>query len=68
MRERFGDAGVLASDLPEALAIARRRLAGVAERHKSDKKLGFRVREVAAASTPETPGSPAPETPGATPA
>ena len=54
MRERFGDAGVLASDLPEALAIARRRLAGVAERRKSDKRLGFRVRESAGARPPET--------------
>ena len=28
VRERFGDAGLLASDLPDALAISRRRLAG----------------------------------------
>ena len=44
-RERFGDAGVLASDLPEGLAIARRRLTTIAERHSPDKRLGFRVRE-----------------------
>ena len=44
-RERFGDAGVLASDLPDGIAIARRRLAAIAERHSTDKRLGFRVRE-----------------------
>ena len=48
-RERFGDAGVLASDLPDGVAIARRRLAGIAERHSTDKRLGFRVREPAQA-------------------
>ena len=46
-RERYGDAGVLASDLPDGLAIARRRLATIAERHAGDKRLGFRVREPA---------------------
>ena len=55
MRERFGDAGVLASDLPDALAIARRRLAGLAERRKSDKRLGFRVRDAVSPPAPETP-------------
>jgi hydroxyethylthiazole kinase-like uncharacterized protein yjeF len=55
VRERFGDAGVLASDLPDAIAVARRRLAGLAERRKSDKRLGFRLREAAAPPTPETP-------------
>ena len=47
VRERFGDAGVLASDLPDALAVARRRLAALAERRNSGKRLGFRVREPA---------------------
>ena len=46
-RERFGDAGLLASDLPDGLAIARRRLAAIAERQTSGKRLGFRVREPA---------------------
>ena len=50
-RERFGDAGVLASDLPDGLAIARRRLAAIAERQTTDKRLGFRVREPAQAAT-----------------
>ena len=45
VRERFGDAGLLASDLPDALAVARRRLATLAERRTSGKRLGFRVRE-----------------------
>lgn len=44
-RERYGDAGVLASDLPEGIAIARRRLTAIAERRAGDKRLGFRVRE-----------------------
>ena len=58
VRERFGDAGLLASDLPDGLAIARRRLAALAERRTSSKRLGFRVGE---------PARPA-EEPDATPA
>ena len=41
VRERLGDAGLLASDLPDGLAIARKRLAALAERKSSGKKLGF---------------------------
>ncbi|HEY7589953.1 MAG TPA: NAD(P)H-hydrate dehydratase [Candidatus Limnocylindrales bacterium] len=41
IRERLGDAGLLASDLPEPLAVARRRLAGIAERRRAGKRLGF---------------------------
>jgi NAD(P)H-hydrate epimerase len=41
VRERLGDAGLLASDLPDPLAVARRRLAGIAERRRSGKRLGF---------------------------
>jgi NAD(P)H-hydrate epimerase len=44
-RERYGDAGVLAGDLPDGIAVARRRLTTIAERQTSDKRLGFRVRE-----------------------
>ena len=40
-RERFGDAGMLASDLPDGLALARKRLAAVAERRTASKRLGF---------------------------
>jgi ADP-dependent NAD(P)H-hydrate dehydratase / NAD(P)H-hydrate epimerase len=41
VRERLGDAGLLASDLPEPLAVARRRLAGIADRRRAGKRLGF---------------------------
>jgi ADP-dependent NAD(P)H-hydrate dehydratase / NAD(P)H-hydrate epimerase len=53
VRERFGDAGLLASDLPDALAVARRRLSALAERRGTSKRLGFRVREPA--GPPEAP-------------
>ncbi|MFL5869761.1 MAG: NAD(P)H-hydrate dehydratase [Solirubrobacterales bacterium] len=45
VRERLGDSGLLASDLPDAIAIARRRLSGLAERRRSGKRVGFGVRE-----------------------
>jgi NAD(P)H-hydrate epimerase len=45
VRERFGDAGLLATDLPDGLAIARRRLAAVAERRRTGARLGFGARE-----------------------
>jgi hydroxyethylthiazole kinase-like uncharacterized protein yjeF len=44
VRERVGDAGLLASDLPDALAMARKRLAAVAERRAAGGKLGFTAR------------------------
>jgi ADP-dependent NAD(P)H-hydrate dehydratase / NAD(P)H-hydrate epimerase len=53
VRERFGDAGLLASDLPDAIAVARRRLSALAERRNDGKRLGFRVREPA--GPPEAP-------------
>jgi NAD(P)H-hydrate epimerase len=53
-RERFGDAGLLASDLPDGLAVARKRLTAVAERRTASKSLGFAAHRVAA-SPPETP-------------
>jgi len=40
-RERFGDAGLLASDLPDGIASARKRLTVVAERRSASKRLGF---------------------------
>jgi NAD(P)H-hydrate epimerase len=52
IRERFGDAGLLASDLPEGLAIARKRLAALAERRGSGKRLGFAAREAPAEPDP----------------
>jgi hypothetical protein len=38
---------LLASDLPDGLAIARKRLAAIGERRASGKRLGFRLREPA---------------------
>ncbi len=52
VRERLGDAGLLASDLPDGLAIARKRLAALAERRSSGKRLGFTARDVADESSP----------------
>ena len=43
VRERLGDAGLLASDLPDAVALARRRLAVIAERRSGTKRVGFTV-------------------------
>ena len=44
VRERIGDAGLLASDLPEALPMVRKRLAAVAERQRTGRRLGFGAR------------------------
>lgn len=41
VRERLGDAGLLASDLPDAIPIARKRLAALAERRRTGARLGF---------------------------
>ena len=45
VRERLGDAGLLASDLPDAVPLVRKRLAGIAERGKPGNRVGFAVRE-----------------------
>ncbi|MGH2407726.1 MAG: NAD(P)H-hydrate dehydratase [Candidatus Limnocylindrales bacterium] len=45
VRERLGDAGLMASDLPDEIARVRRRLAGMAERRRSGRRLGFGARE-----------------------
>ena len=45
VRERIGDAGLLASDLPDAFAVARRRLAALAERRRTGKRVGFVSRD-----------------------
>jgi NAD(P)H-hydrate epimerase len=50
VRERIGDAGLLASDLPEPLAMARKRLAAIAERRAAGSRLGFGARPTAAAA------------------
>jgi hydroxyethylthiazole kinase-like uncharacterized protein yjeF len=64
-RERLGDAGVLASDLPDGLAYTRRRLATLAERRRSEKRLGFgaRPRSGGARSTAPDPTAPDPTAP-----
>jgi len=51
VRERYGDAGLLASDLPDAIADARRRLAAIAER-SVDARVGFGARPAAPDTTP----------------
>jgi len=43
VRDRLGDAGLLASDLPDAIPPARKRLAAVADRLRPGKRLGFAV-------------------------
>ena len=48
VRDRIGDAGLLAGDLPDALPIGRKRLARIAERQKTGRRLGFGVRDAAA--------------------
>jgi hydroxyethylthiazole kinase-like uncharacterized protein yjeF len=45
VRDRLGDAGLLAGDLPEALPIVRKRLAQRAERLRAGRRLGFGARE-----------------------
>jgi hydroxyethylthiazole kinase-like uncharacterized protein yjeF len=45
VRERLGDAGLLASDLPDAVPLVRKRLAAIAERGKPGKRVGFAVRD-----------------------
>ncbi len=45
VRERIGDAGLLASDLPEAVPMVRKRLAAMAERNAQGKRLGFALRD-----------------------
>lgn len=41
LRERLGDAGLIASDLPEEIARVRRRLAAIRDRGTSGRRLGF---------------------------
>ena len=60
VRERLGDAGLLASDLPEAVPIGRKRLAARAERLKAGRRLGFGARHGSGGSAPAGGGSPAP--------
>lgn len=43
VRERLGDAGLLAGDLPDALPLVRKRLAALADRLRGGRRLGFGV-------------------------
>ncbi len=52
VRERLGDAGLLASDLPDTIPLVRKRLAAIAERDKPGKRVGFTVREGQTTGTP----------------
>jgi ADP-dependent NAD(P)H-hydrate dehydratase / NAD(P)H-hydrate epimerase len=61
VRERIGDSGLLASDLPDAIAMARKRLAAIAERKTSGKRLGFGFREPDGDAASQPAAAPAPE-------
>lgn len=63
IRERLGDAGLLASDLPDELARARKRLVDLAARGRVTKRLGFGAREWAAATVAAAPDPLPEETP-----
>ena len=52
VRARIGDAGLLASDLPDEIAYARRRLTVLAERRSPSKRVGFGSRETSAEAAP----------------
>ena len=54
VRERIGDAGLLASDLPDAVPMVRKRLAAMAERLRAGRRLGFGARD----GEPAREGSP----------
>jgi NAD(P)H-hydrate epimerase len=45
VHERVGDSGLLASDLPDHVAFARRRLGALAERRRTGSNVGFRARD-----------------------
>ncbi len=51
VRERLGDAGLLASDLPDAVPLVRKRLTVIAERERGGKQLGFAVRSAVAGTS-----------------
>ncbi len=49
VRDRLGDSGVLASDLPDAVPLVRKRLVALAERQDGGKRVGFGARTPTAA-------------------
>jgi NAD(P)H-hydrate epimerase len=56
VRERIGDSGLLASDLPDAVPLVRKRLAAIADREAGGKRLGFAT--ASATSSESRGGSP----------
>jgi ADP-dependent NAD(P)H-hydrate dehydratase / NAD(P)H-hydrate epimerase len=56
VRDRIGDAGLLAGDLPEAIPMARKRLAQIAERIRNGRRLGFGARDAVAPVETAGPG------------
>lgn len=52
VRERLGDAGLLAGDLPDQLPVARKRLAAIGERARAGRRLGFGPRDAAPPADP----------------
>jgi NAD(P)H-hydrate epimerase len=56
VRERIGDAGLLAGDLPDAVPLVRKRLAAIADRLRGGRRVGFGVRR----EDPEPQGDGAP--------
>ncbi len=61
VRERLGDSGLLASDLPDPIALARKRLASVAERRSAGSRLGFGLRSSSESGSAPAPMSPPPD-------
>jgi NAD(P)H-hydrate epimerase len=57
VRDRIGDAGLLAGDLPDAVPMVRKRLAAIAERQRGGRRLGFGARD----GKPAQDGEPAPD-------
>lgn len=52
IRARLGDSGLLASDLPDEIAFARRRLAALATRKRTGGRVGFGARDREAEGAP----------------
>jgi len=61
VRERLGDAGLLASDLPDAVPMVRKRLAALAERQRAGRTLGFGARVGEQSRSREGGTDPAPD-------
>ncbi|HEY5629861.1 MAG TPA: NAD(P)H-hydrate dehydratase [Candidatus Limnocylindrales bacterium] len=60
VRERLGDAGLLAGDLPDALPRVRKRLTALADRQRAGRRLGFGVRHGHAEENGGEPAEPGP--------